>query len=162
MNAGLNFTSGSAKVLNFGLNFQSSSRKSSSNFGSGPNFGITILNARFDFNHWTSCHPATNLTITLKSWRRCSRRNAELCLSMLPVCISFFFFGWSDSANLLLSCSHLHVVHVGYFLCRLLMRKVSEHREHVYLEFISRKVELEYVLVFWSSRPVYYCCLQKT
>ena len=31
------------------------------------------------------------------------------------------------------------------------MRKVSEHGEHVYLEFIRRKVELEYVLVFRSS-----------
>ena len=31
------------------------------------------------------------------------------------------------------------------------MRMVSKHGEHVYLEFIRRKVEIEYVLVFWSS-----------
>jgi hypothetical protein len=37
------------------------------------------------------------------------------------------------------------------------MRTVSEHGERVYLEFISRKVELEYVLVFWSSVHAYYC-----
>ena len=41
MNAGLDFVSGSAKALNFGPNFQSSSQKFSSNFSSGPNFGIT-------------------------------------------------------------------------------------------------------------------------
>lgn len=35
------------------------------------------------------------------------------------------------------------------------MRKVSEHGEHVYLEFIRRKVELEYVLVVWSSVHAY-------
>ena len=35
------------------------------------------------------------------------------------------------------------------------MRKVSEHGEHVYLEFIRRKVELEYVLVFRSSVYAY-------
>lgn len=35
------------------------------------------------------------------------------------------------------------------------MRKVSEHGEHVYLEFIIRKVELEYVHVFWSSVHAY-------
>ena len=44
MNAGLDFTSGSAKALNFGPNFQSSSQKFGSNFGSGPNFGITRYN----------------------------------------------------------------------------------------------------------------------
>ncbi|KAM6501540.1 hypothetical protein JOM56_001517 [Amanita muscaria] len=38
---------------------------------------------------------------------------------------------------------HLHVVHAAYFLCRLLMKKVSEHGEHVYSEFIRRKVELD-------------------
>jgi len=38
---------------------------------------------------------------------------------------------------------HLHVVHAAYFLCRLLMRKMSEHGEQVDLEFISRKVELD-------------------
>ena len=44
VNAGLDFMFGSAKVLNFGLNFQSSSQKSSSNFSSGLNFGITRTN----------------------------------------------------------------------------------------------------------------------
>lgn len=46
-------------------------------------------------------------------------------------------------------CSHIHVVHAGFFLCRLLMTMVVEqHGERVYREFIRRKVELEYVLVF--------------
>lgn len=50
---------------------------------------------------------------------------------------------------------HVRVVHAAFFLCRLLMRKMSEHGEHVYSEFIRRKVELEYVLVFWSSVHAY-------
>ncbi|KAH9970524.1 hypothetical protein BGW80DRAFT_1329785 [Lactifluus volemus] len=50
---------------------------------------------------------------------------------------------------------HLHVVHAAYFLCRLLMRKMSEHGEHVYLEFIRRKVELDkqYPYVFPPESP---------
>ncbi|KAF8349643.1 hypothetical protein F5887DRAFT_947384 [Amanita rubescens] len=48
---------------------------------------------------------------------------------------------------------HLHVVHAGYFLCRLLMRKMSEHGERVCLEFIRRKVELDkqYPYIFPQS-----------
>ncbi|KAK2467547.1 hypothetical protein APHAL10511_000402 [Amanita phalloides] len=48
---------------------------------------------------------------------------------------------------------HLHVVQAAYFLCRLLMRMVSEHGEPVYLEFIRRKVELDkqYPYVFPES-----------
>ncbi|KAF8734645.1 hypothetical protein AX14_003278 [Amanita brunnescens Koide BX004] len=42
------------------------------------------------------------------------------------------------------------MVHAAYFLCRLLMRKVSEHGEHVYLESIRRKVEF---CVHASSTP---------
>jgi hypothetical protein len=62
-----------------------------------------------------------------------------------------------DGVIVLIYCflSHLHVVHAAYFLCQLLMRMVSEYGEHVYLEFISRKVELEYVFVFWSSVHTY-------
>jgi hypothetical protein len=56
---------------------------------------------------------------------------------------------------------HLHVVHAAYFLCRLLMRKMSEHGEHVDLEFIHRKVELECVLVFLSSLHAYQRLLQQ-
>lgn len=33
--------------------------------------------------------------------------------------------------------------------------KVDEHGEHVYLEFILRKVEFEYVLVLWSRVHAY-------
>ena len=50
LNAGLNFTSGSAKVLNFGLNFRSGSQKFSSNFGSGLNFGITKHDTSDNYN----------------------------------------------------------------------------------------------------------------
>ena len=35
------------------------------------------------------------------------------------------------------------------------MRKVSEQGEHVYLVFISRRVVLEYVLVFCSTVHAY-------
>ena len=42
------------------------------------------------------------------------------------------------------------------------MRKVSEHGEHVYLEFIRRKVELEYVLVVWSTVHAYQHLLKQT
>jgi hypothetical protein len=42
------------------------------------------------------------------------------------------------------------------------MSKVSEHGEHVYLNFIVRKVELEYVLVFWSSMHAYQRLLKQT
>jgi hypothetical protein len=31
------------------------------------------------------------------------------------------------------------------------MRMMSEHGERVDLEFLRQKLELEYVLVFWSS-----------
>lgn len=55
-------------------------------------------------------------------------------------------------ANLLFSIATLHA---AFFLCRLLMRKISEQGEHVYLECIRRKVELEYVIVFWSSMYAY-------
>lgn len=47
--------------------------------------------------------------------------------------------------------SHIHVVSAGFFLARILMRMMSEHGERVDLEFIRRKVEFRYVLVFWSS-----------
>ena len=49
----------------------------------------------------------------------------------------------------MLTClsSHLHVMNSSLFLSRLLMTKVSGYGEDVYLEFIRRKVELEYVLV---------------
>ena len=50
VNAGLNFTSGSAKELNFELNFWSSSQKSGLNFGSGLNFSITTTLAAIQFN----------------------------------------------------------------------------------------------------------------
>jgi hypothetical protein len=35
------------------------------------------------------------------------------------------------------------------------MIKVFEHGERVYLEFIRRKAELEYVPMFWSSVHAY-------
>ena len=58
---------------------------------------------------------------------------------------------------ILFSVSHIHVVHAGFFLCRLLMTMVSEqHGERVYLEFIRQKVELEYAIVFFSSVHTYY------
>jgi hypothetical protein len=41
------------------------------------------------------------------------------------------------------------------------MRKMSEHGEHVDLEFIRRKVELECVLVFLSSVYAYQRLLQQ-
>ena len=63
---------------------------------------------------------------------------------------------------MVLICSHLHVVTAAYFLCRLLMRKMSEHGEHVDLAFIRRKVELECVLVFWSSVHAYQRLLKQT
>ena len=43
------------------------------------------------------------------------------------------------------------MVQAACFLCELVTKKVSEHREHVYQEFIRRKAELEYVLVFCST-----------
>ncbi|KAH9970538.1 hypothetical protein BGW80DRAFT_1329859 [Lactifluus volemus] len=50
---------------------------------------------------------------------------------------------------------HLHVVYAAYFLCRLLMRKMSEHGERVHVEFIRRKVELDkqYPYVFPPESP---------
>src|ERR1700678_12862 len=43
LNLELDFRFGSAKVLNFELNFGPVLRSSGSNFGSGPNFGITSI-----------------------------------------------------------------------------------------------------------------------
>src|SRR5271168_5184627 len=48
LNLELNFRFGSAKVLNFELNFGPVLRSSGSNFGSGPNFGITRAGTSLD------------------------------------------------------------------------------------------------------------------
>jgi hypothetical protein len=54
LNLGLNFRSGSGKVLNFELNFGPVLRSSGSNFGSGPNLGIMIHYQRNDSEFFES------------------------------------------------------------------------------------------------------------
>ncbi|KAM6501543.1 hypothetical protein JOM56_001520 [Amanita muscaria] len=77
------------------------------------------MHSKLKPNGQPGLHAATNSTVTL---RRVLKKDCRTVLD------------------------YLHVVHAAYFLCRLLMRKMSEHGEHV-----RRKVELKYVLMLWSS-----------
>ncbi|KAF8808767.1 hypothetical protein BYT27DRAFT_7095966 [Phlegmacium glaucopus] len=84
--------------------------------------------------------------ILLRDLEGCTKEHQEYTensnlTGFMPPCNKFDHYIEESEKVLKKECrtvlDHLHVVHAAYFLCWLLMTKVSEHGEHIYLEFIS-------------------------